>query len=84
MTFNWRETHHGYYGLALIALSFLWGGWWLRVPGLVLAVEDFLWQHALGKPSIIHWAYVKYLWPIPVVQRLNRWLDNLMGNKRRS
>ena len=25
MSFNWRETHHGYYGLVLIALSFLYG-----------------------------------------------------------
>ena len=81
MTFNWRETHHGYYGLVLIALSFLWGGAWLWVPGAILMIDDVA-QHSFGlTPSPIHVLYVKYLWPIPVVQRLNRWLDNLFGKE---
>ena len=77
--FNPREWHHGYLGLVLIALSFLWGGAWLYVPGAVLVVDDLA-QHFLGlDPSPIHRVYVKYLWPIPVVQRVNVWLDRLFG-----
>ena len=81
MSFNPREWHHGYLGLVLVALSFLWGGAWLWVPGAILVIDDAA-QHFFGlTPSPIHVLYVKYLWPIPVVQRLNRWLDNLFGKE---
>ena len=77
MSFRWRETHHLWYGIILVVLSFFWGGYWVCIPGLILVADDLL-QHFAGvDPSPIHQLYVKYLWPIPVVQRLNKWLDNL-------
>jgi hypothetical protein len=79
VTFNWRETHHGYYGVALVLLGWGLGAWWLWAPGLVLVADDFA-QHFLGiGESPIHRLYVRYLWPIPIVQRLNRWLDKVCG-----
>jgi len=79
VSFNPREWHHGYLGLVLIALSFLWGGAWLWVPGAILMIDDVA-QHFFGcDPSPIHVLYVKYLWPIPFVQKLNRWVDDLFG-----
>ena len=77
MTWPWRETHHAYYGIALVGVGCFWGGWWLIAPGLVLVADDVA-QHFFGvDPSPIHRLYVRYLWPLPVVQRLNRWLDGL-------
>lgn len=76
MTFHATEWHHAYLGLAL-CLAGLWLGPWLWVPGLVLVADDTA-QHFLGvDPSPIHRLYVRWLWPIPVVQRLNRWLDEV-------
>jgi hypothetical protein len=40
VTFNWRETHHGYYGVALVLLGWGLGAWWLWAPGLVLVADD--------------------------------------------
>ena len=80
MSFHSAEWHHGYLGLALVAVSFFWGGVWLLVPGSVLVVDDVA-QHFFGvDPSPIHGLYVRYLWPIPVVQRLNRWLDKAVNS----
>lgn len=79
MSFNWREAHHGYYGVVLILLGWGLGSAWLWVPGVVLLSDDVA-QHFLGlDPSPIHRLYVRYLWPIPIVQRLNRWLDRLLA-----
>jgi len=78
MSFRIGESHHLYYGIALILASFLWGGVWLWLPGALLVLDDLL-QHFCGvDPSPIHRLYVRYLWPIPFVQRLNRWLDHVL------
>jgi len=77
MTFNAAEWHHGYLGLVLILLGWGFGAWWLWAPGLVLVADDAA-QHFLGvDPSPIHQLYARYLWPLPFVRRLNRWLDGL-------
>lgn len=75
MSFNPREWHHGYLGLVLI-LAGLWLGPWLWVPGAVLVADDVL-EHTTGIGCLL-WLYGKTLWRIPAVQRLNRWLDNLL------
>ncbi len=80
MSWSWRETHHAYYGAALVLFGALLGGGWgwaCAGVGLVLVVDDLA-QHFLGlDPSPIHLAYERWLYPLPVVQRLNRWVDRL-------
>ena len=82
MTFRAGEAHHLYWGLGLMVFGALLGGIWGWVcggVGAILVVDDLA-QHFLGvDPSPIHRFYVAYLWPIPVVQRLNRWLDKVMA-----
>lgn len=74
--FNWRETHHLYYGIGLIIISVFWGGCWLAIPGVIIAMDDIA-QHFFGlDPSPLHQLYVKYLWPNPIIQKINVWLDN--------
>lgn len=72
---TWRQTHHAYYGWALIAL-----GWALRSPaamiaGNVLAHEDST-QHftqCFGY-SPVHWVWRRAS-RFPLAQRLTRWAD---------
>ena len=71
------EWHHGHLGVLLI-IAGLWLGPWCWVPGVVLAVEDYVWQHALGMPSPFKWLYGVTLYRIAAVRRLNVWLDNLV------
>ena len=79
MSFNAKEWHHLYLGAALVVCGVLLGDWWLWAPGLVLVADDFA-QHFLGiGESPIHRLYVRYLWPLAPVQRLNRWLDRLLA-----
>jgi len=75
----WNEWHHGFLGAALVIFGLLIGAWWFWVPGLVLVGDDFA-QHFLGiGESPIHRLYVRWLWPLAPVQRLNRWLDGLLA-----
>jgi hypothetical protein len=83
----WNQWHHGHLGVALMVAG-LWLGPWLWVPGLVLAVEDYVWQHALGRPSPLKWLYLATLWNLSYarqgvrvypVRRLNAWLDAQLG-----
>jgi hypothetical protein len=91
---NLRGTHHGYYGLAMMAAGTgLWAltaTWWLRLLAAawcligLWVLGDDVYQHVrqLWQPdyeSSLHRWYVRVLWGNPLVQRLNRWLDRLLG-----
>lgn len=79
MSFNPREYHHLYTGLILLVIAPFWGGPWLVAPGVLLVVDDVA-QHFFGvDPSPVHRFYVRFLWPLPWVQAVNRWLDGLFG-----
>jgi hypothetical protein len=76
---RWREAHHAYLGWILVALSFQWGGWWCRIPGLVLSLDDLL-QHAVQLVTR------RLTWQSPIargnawlyrVSRVWRWLTGL-------
>lgn len=79
MTFRAREWHHGYLGCGLFAIGVV--GHWPVVwaSGLILVCDDVA-QHFLGvDPSPIHRLYVRFLWPLAPIQKLNRWLDKVMS-----
>jgi len=75
---NLHEWHHGYVAILLIALGVPFGSVWFWAPGIYLIADDAA-QHFLGLPSPAKWLYGVTLWRIPAVQRLNRWLDRLLG-----
>jgi len=85
------EAHHFYWGLLLILIAFIlifveciplliiYIGFGL---GVILMVDDAI-QHIKQRKdrtyhSPIHQFYGKYLWPIPWIQKLNKWVDNLL------
>jgi len=76
------EIHHLYIGLALVVLGTVFHSTFLAIVGDVLAVDDSV-QHLIqvvANPkfqSPIHLLYATYLWPIPWVQALNKWVNNL-------
>lgn len=77
----WREWHHGYLGLALVgaAAALKWPS--LLVVGFWLTLDD-AYQHLRQESdpdyrSPLHRWYVAYLWPLPPIQALNRWLDRV-------
>src|SRR5258705_11633504 len=82
-----KEFHHGYIGDALVLLSFLFGGILLALVGLAFRLDD-TYQHVrqawFNEPlfeSPLHKFYAKFLWPLPIVQKLNAWLDSKFGKK---
>jgi hypothetical protein len=84
-----RQPHHGYYGDALMLFGLLCqyvlgpSGWPAAVLGFAFRLDD-TYQHAkqvFGEPgyqSVVHRAYVRYLWPLEWVQRLDRWANALL------
>ena len=82
MTFTFREWHHGYLGLLLVLLGVWLHASWLTVLGAVVVLDDTV-QHivetTMHRPwrSPLHRLYAATLWRLPLVQRLNRWLDGL-------
>ena len=85
MRFNPCETHHGYYGLILIGLSYLFSSWLLYGIGAVLLIDD-TYQHIRQEYdedyySPIHRIYIELLWRFEFIRELNRKLDKLMGKK---
>jgi len=83
MRFNPWETHHGYYGLILIALSYFLSSWVLYGIGAVLLVDD-AYQHLRQEHdptyySPIHRLYVELLWQFEFIRKLNRFFDRLFG-----
>ena len=84
------EAHHFYWGWLLMLIFFVlifveWIPIWFLVVGFsvsgILCADDIL-QHIKQRKdrtyrSPIHQFYAKYLWPIPWVQKLNKWFDNL-------
>ena len=56
----------------------------LVLPGFAFRVDDSWqhWKHTHGEPlytSPLKRVYTKYLWPLPIIQKLTRWLDRRMG-----
>ena len=90
MKFNWRETHHLYYGVILtiigLVLFHILSGCWTLIsfPFLVLGIwcaGDDIYQHIrqITEPefqSSIHRWFVRKLYPNPIIRKLNVWLDN--------
>lgn len=82
---TFKQWHHGYLGDIMFLVGLYFGGWgiWLQFSGLILRVDDTIQHYAqLTIPdfrSILHRLYVKYLWPIPIIQKINKWLDRLFG-----
>lgn len=84
---TFKEWHHGYLGdLLFIVGLWIFNGWVpLLIMGLIFRMDDS-YQHfrQLDKPefhSILHRLYAKYLWPIPFVQAITKWLDRLFGGR---
>ncbi len=80
-----REFHHGYLGDALVLFSFIFGGILLALIGFALRLDDtyeHVQQSIGGKPTFespLHKLYGKYLYPIPLVRKLQEWLDRKFG-----
>jgi thiol:disulfide interchange protein len=90
MTFRILEPHHGYYGAALLAMAG-WAAlavhhWpWRLVYGALAVLgawvlADDIYQHVrqtrqTGYASSIHRWYVRTLYRLAWVRRLNAWLD---------
>lgn len=94
MRLNWKETHHGYYGIVLMiigAILFSLGGVILKwigaiifLFGLYLFYDDFLLQHhrQVDDPdyhSPVHVWYVEELYTFGWIKKLNWLLDKLLG-----
>jgi hypothetical protein len=71
---KWNEWHHLYLGIALIAIG-IFTSPWLWIPGAIIALDDIV-QHTFSITSPLKWLYLKLLWPIPAIQKLNKWLDD--------
>lgn len=81
-----RAWHHGYLGILIIALG-LWlhWPWWVIAKGATLLLDDLLqhtvqiitknpnWQSPLKR--LYGWVYAR----VPLVRRVNAWLDSLFG-----
>ena len=90
MRFNPYETHHGYYGIALMLLAWVLSSYttwslWMYMAGVVLFLDD-LYQHIRqGREpeyhSPIHQIYGKYIYKFKTVQKLNRFFDRLFRKK---
>lgn len=91
---NLRGTHHGYYGLVMMAAGTgtwaLTATWWIRILAAALCfaglwvLGDDVYQHVrqLWQPdytSAIHRWYARTVWRWRWVQALNRWADRLFG-----
>ena len=92
---NWRGVHHGYYGLALLVIAgwaalaaHSWPGRTVYASLALLGawvLGDDVYQHLResrqpGYQSSLHrWFYRQPFASWPIVQRLNRWLDRLLG-----
>jgi len=79
------EVHHMYYGLAGMAL-----GIYLQNPivfaiGFIIFLDDVIQHYKQVKDaeyhSPLHVLYGKYLYPVPWIQRLNKWADNMFSKK---
>jgi len=92
--FDLYGVHHLYYGLIFLALalglSYIdavkgFVSWLFYVPGWLMAADDVIqhWVQARERfyKSPVHQFYAKVLWPMPWVQRLNRWADSLFSKK---
>jgi hypothetical protein len=77
-----RAPHHGYYGDGLALLGWVLSFWPAVVLGLVFRLDD-TYQHARqvfdqpGYESLVHRWYVRYLYPLHWVQKLDRWANTL-------
>lgn len=78
LAFN--EWHHGYLGLLLAVAGWLTGWVPLGAIGALLALDD-AWQHGVQRFAKRPWYRSpvnrahSLLYRIPLVARLNRWLD---------
>lgn len=71
----WRQTHHAYYGWALIMLGAIMQNNIILVIGNALAWEDATQHHTQCYGySFIHTAYAA-VYRFPLVRRVNQWLD---------
>jgi hypothetical protein len=89
-----RGFHHAYLGAALMLGGFLavvFTGWPLWVcleivfVGVVIFADD-LYQHARQRKdpayrSPLNRLYAVTLWRIPLIQKLNRLVDRILGRK---
>ena len=83
----WKEMHHGYLGILIFILGMLLNFWPLVLVGDIVTaddaeqhlVQDFLDDRTYQSP--LHWAYGKYLWPLPWIQKLTAWANGLFGKK---
>jgi len=86
------EAHHFYWGVILLVIAFIltfieaipiWIIYSLDVIAFALIIDD-IYQHIRQRKdrayhSPIHILYGKYLWKIPWIQKLNKWVDKLFG-----
>ena len=81
MRFNPWETHHGYYGLVLLGLAYIFSSWWLYGIGALLLIDDayqhLRQEHDPDYHSPIHQLYVELLWRFEFIRKLNRFFDRL-------
>lgn len=86
LTANPRETHHYYYGALVLTLGLVLGQNVLVALGSLVCLDDAL-EHVLerlsGRPglSILLWLYQRTLARIPLVRRVNTYLDRLAGKR---
>ena len=78
-----KGVHHYYIGEVLTILGMIYGNWPLFIIGLLIRFDDF-WQHLnqidnRDYRSFLSRLYEKTLWKIPIIQKLNAWVDKIFG-----
>lgn len=86
------EAHHFYWGIIILLIFFILIfveilPIWIIYSGFgigIILITDDAYQHIRQRKdksyhSPIHILYGKYLWKIPWVQKLNKWVDKLFG-----
>lgn len=81
----WKEWHHGYAGIAFFFGAYTLGWWPVMILALLVTLDD-AWEHLYQDfiddrtyQSPLKQLYGKYLWPLPWVQKLNKWLDGIFS-----
>jgi len=72
------------FGLIFLEGVPLWSIYLLFAIGFLIMLDDAI-QHIRQRKdrayrSPLHNLYGKYLWPIPWIQALNKWFDDLLGS----
>jgi len=79
---NLKEWHHGYIGIVGLFFGILYLQYWLIFLSIVLIIDEIiqiLTDNQYG--GILHIIYIKTIYKISLIKKINLWLDKLFGKE---